>query len=373
MSLTIRPFAQADKLAVMALLSPYFKQLIYPGRWEWEWKRSPSASIILCAYWHDRLVGHYSLIAYDLFAHGSVLSGGKIEGSCVDADFIVRHRKKHPELTRTFQHLIERMIQEHIARRLGLVFGFPNKAALYSQTRNGFHHLRVPMIRFWATKRPYAHFRNLAAERAGSRARIHGAKLAWSILSVVGYKFRALLKSHSFGKSPGEISIERVMSFNHADDEFLNEYHKQLPNHAVTIHKTIAFLTWRYLENPNGEHLLWRLANNDGHTVGIFVTFEKDDRLIIEDWILDPAHLPFQRIALNHCFKIWLDANIARLEFEIAASPLASVTRGLATAYFPASAHVTRETIVWAGDRARADIVLNPANWLMTDAFREGA
>ena len=356
----IAEFSASDKSDVIRLLQPYFRHFEKPGAWEWEWKNTPQASLILCAKHENNLVGHYGMIGYDMVFNGQVIRAGKLEGSCLDLEYLKAKKNEHKDLLQANKMLVEEIVSAMQKRNISLAFGFPNKFALISQVRYGLVHVPVLMTKCYLNT-------GKLAEIAGFTGVI---KSTLKNIIRKTHRFKSAMVFNGLKKS---YAISEVHELSTGDLAFLESLPAHVSNQGITVHRSSAFIRWRFLENPNGSHRVYRLVDkNSLRLCGMFVLFIKNQKAYIEDWIFPGENQNEYRFAFSFITRECFRRKLTSVEFNLSDCPAHRNIIGHAKSFLPAVQSFKKEMVIYASDSVRP-FALNAAHWLVTDALKEGA
>lgn len=279
----IRDWESKDEKAIFDLMSPYWKHLNSKQNWDWEFGRCPGGrALIKVAEHKDMLVGHYALLLMEMKCDNEIILSGKAEGSIVHEEYRGNSVKKFfpdDESPRVFNKLIQSLFISAEKSRIYLLWGFPNKIALKSQTRAGYDHIPIPlsvMILPLNVRRTLEFFLNKRVKN----------KILLKIIVNTGLLFYGIVfrfRRYSESKIDSEVRIRHIEKFDKGIKNFWESWSKN--NNCLTIKRDIKYLNWRFIDNPVVKHqaiivekgeeiigyIITKLSDNSGYLQGDIV------------------------------------------------------------------------------------------------------
>ncbi|MDC0644650.1 GNAT family N-acetyltransferase [Alphaproteobacteria bacterium] len=336
-----------------------FLSRLFPGLnqelWDWEYKNAPCNSSIITAEHNGCLIGHYACINYEFVISGSVVSGGKAEGSLVNLRKVAVLPK---EVSKgIFTRLVKKLLKNKSDENYDIIFGFSNSLALPGQIEAGFKLIEIPM-------RSAILIRDLSSFVQPSNQLSNFLLLIINrFLSVIQFALRIDFIERKFEiVNLTDINPEEV-------DSFASEYNLNYPEQN-TIHRDAKFYSWRFINNPYCTSTVLVVKNSRGKIEGVSALCQKKENMgtiQIQDLIatnqrairaLLKAAIDFANLQRANSLEIWSGKSLAHQ----------AVNTQLKRLGFMFGKQQRKKMIVWSENYQSN--VTDPYSWYVTMAFR---
>ena len=366
--LVYRDYQPGDEKQIVALMAPYWSHTISCDEWIHEYIGSPDGPTIsrVCEI-DGRIVAHYALILMQMTVAGRNVLGGKGEGSIVDKEY----RKTSPRLKHLlppdraiFTRLSREVWEAGIARGVDIMWGFPNKMALGGHLKAGWDNWvwnRRMLIRPVCIMGTARFFTGIVPSRCQSMLAYLAAGPLWF--------FTRRLRSFRHKRGATVVLVDEF------DERVEYLWQRLAERHRfISINRNCHHLNWRFAHEP----YLKVIMVSKGRVVGYVIGLPEDNRgvhrLNIVDIVIDDDLFS----EIGQLLGGLLEATKTKIDLISISSYYSGCDYGerlnkeVRKYFFPASRLRPQATIIKvnpvSGDE---NIIKNPANWFVSDLFRE--
>lgn len=261
--LVIRSYRPGDETRILELFARSFHQPRSLEHWRWKFQQNPAGGHrISLAFLGERLVAQYAGYPLRVFVDGSVVEANQIGDTMTDP--AVRHLGRGPSsvLGRTARHFYE----THCAGKVVFNFGF-NVANIQKFSIRFLGSDRVESV-------PYR-LRDLRA--------------------------RPLPPLHRIERWLRGCRLELTTATSPEWDEL---FRRVAPRYGFLLVRDAAYVRWRYLECPDISYAVVAIRKW-GRLVGWLVFRNRDRRLSVGDFLIDPECGDYFVLALRHLASLY--------------------------------------------------------------------
>ncbi|MBL7813068.1 MAG: GNAT family N-acetyltransferase [Bacteroidetes bacterium] len=207
----VRGYREGDEVKITELYNKVFKSTMDLSFWNWRFKANPAGATLLMLMWDgDDLIGHYAVSPVSMWI------SGKKEMCALSMTTMT-----HPRYTGRgiFPALANKLYNECSEKYgINLIWGFPNGNSHYGfiKNLNWFDIVQIPNFKLNTNK----------------------SFLNTNLVSKKIYKFK---KEHY--------------------ESFLNYIQNKW---TFCVDRSVEYLNWRYLENPNQSYLSYEITDDNG-------------------------------------------------------------------------------------------------------------
>ena len=254
MTYRVREAEPADYPAIRECMARVFQETdsqksgVFDHRlWEWQYLSTERPSLIVIAESEGRVIGYYHALTLAMSREGRAVSGAMVQ----DVGTLAAYRGRG-----VFREMGGYALQRIGKMEVDFIYTFPNERSRPSFERN-HDYSRVALVPIYVTP----------LEPAAVIGYRIGAPSAGRALG------RALLPIHRHWRDrqarllPSE-SVESTASISDEIAACCQDLSRQRSIHLV---RSVRFLTWRFLEKPNGEYRCWVLRTS-GEVTAFVVT-----------------------------------------------------------------------------------------------------
>lgn len=273
----IRKYKKGDEKQIIPLLKLTFKLPMFDDEkyWNWMYKNNPENLMkIWLAEDNGKIVGHYAVMPVSMKIVDKLQLGTLSINIAVHPAY--QGRGIFPTLVKqTYNELAEEGIQ--------ITISYPNERSypIFIKKLDWFGIPSLPTL-----------FRPFDLEGLLTR-KIHNRYLV-KMVNSLGLLFLKIFFREKKYDLAGKIDVRKVSFFDDRIDEFWKDASK---GYKIITVRDKKYLTWRYLENPNYDYLIY-LAEKEGKILGyIVLKLMAIDKSSKSGMIVDLLTLPDQKDA----------------------------------------------------------------------------
>jgi predicted N-acetyltransferase YhbS len=231
----IKNYKEGDEHKIMELFELVFKQKMTLSYWNWRFRDNPCGNYQISLMWdEDKLVGHYAASPVELLIEDKVFKSALSMTTMTHPDYAGKG---------IFGQLAENLYANLQATNYFGIWGFPNDNSHYGFIK----------------------------------------KMDWIDVGICSEIVTSFMVSKDTEKNISEINL---FTQDHVD--FIN---KSTSQYKVKVNKSLHYLNWRYLENPNETYTVFEYKE-EGEIIGLVVAKKYNDKInIIEFYSKDDAVL----------------------------------------------------------------------------------
>lgn len=349
-------------------MSPYWKHINSSNDWTHEYLDSPDGKSIshVCEI-GDRVIAHYGLIQIQLSIDKHNVLGAKSEGIIIKSEFrrnspLLNHLP--PEKRSIFDILLSRTWKSGIRKGINVAWGFPNSMSRRGALRCGwdnwtlYRRIMIHPINIMATAR-------YLVGMAPRWSRVLMTCLAPVPLWLLSRNLRPL-------KNRQETSVAPVEEFDERIDRF---WQRLTERHRInSINRTCRHLNWRFAHEPYSKVVLLTEGQVEGYAIGLPEEKNGVRNLRIVDILINESLFPSLGQLLGGLLEA-AGSNIDLLSINYYYRGCGygeRLGKEMEKYFIPASRLHTQAAIIRIGDvYDNREAIKDPANWLVSDLFRE--
>jgi hypothetical protein len=363
-----RDYLPGDENQIVELMSPYWEHINSSDDWTHEYLDSPDGpSISRVCEIDDRIIAHHGLIPMQMSIDKHNVSGAKSEGIIINAEF----RRNSPLLSQLppeersiFDTLISQTWEAGTKKGIFMAWGFPN-----NMSRSGF--LRAGWDNWTLYRRTLIRPVNITA--TARYLSVMAPRWSRAFLTYLApVLLRLLTKNLQSLKGNRNACVVSVEKF----DERINRFWQRLnERHRInSIDRTYRHLNWRFAHEPYVKTVLLSEGEARGYAIGLPEEKNGVRILRIVDILIDENLFPSLGQLLGSLLEA-AGANIDLLSLNCyyhGCNYGELLGKELRKYMIPASRLHPQAAIIRISDSCdNKEAIKDPANWLVSDIFRE--
>lgn len=238
----VREAEPADYPGLRACMTTVFQEThgqkseVFDHRlWEWQYLRTERPSLIVIAESEGRVIGYYHALTLTMSRGGRAVSGAMVQ----DVGTLAEYRGQG-----VFREMGGYALQQLRRLSVDFIYSFPNERSRPSFERN-HKYARVALVPIYVTPL--------------DPAQVVGARIGLPSLGRAVGRVVLPITRHWRERQARLLPSETVESTASVSDEMAASCQLSGSQRSLHLVRTARFLTWRFLEKPDGGYRMWVL------------------------------------------------------------------------------------------------------------------